>query len=81
MEHWWFRGERWLPSDTRSLSSQRKQRFTEGWVEFIEKKLAKRVAYSLNGNTVGGRKRCEHEPFSSTIGMSSDFDPKCVNCT
>jgi len=35
----------------------RKQRFTEGWVEFIEKKLAKRVAYSLNGNTVGGRKR------------------------
>mmetsp|Transcript_6771 Transcript_6771/g.11904 ORF Transcript_6771/g.11904 Transcript_6771/m.11904 type:complete len:283 (-) Transcript_6771:58-906(-) len=35
----------------------RKQRFTEGWVEFVEKKVAKRVALSLNGNTVGGRKR------------------------
>mmetsp|Transcript_23701 Transcript_23701/g.55272 ORF Transcript_23701/g.55272 Transcript_23701/m.55272 type:complete len:257 (-) Transcript_23701:48-818(-) len=35
----------------------KKKRYTEGWVEFTDKKVAKRVAASLNGNTVGGRKR------------------------
>lgn len=35
----------------------RKKKFTEGWVEFQDKRKAKRVALSLNGSPIGGRKR------------------------
>ncbi|XP_042061245.1 pre-rRNA-processing protein ESF2-like [Salvia splendens] len=35
----------------------RGQEFSEGWVEFIDKKVAKRVARSLNGEQIGGKKR------------------------
>ena len=31
--------------------------FTEGWVEFRRKKIAKRVAVNLNNNRVGGKRR------------------------
>jgi len=31
--------------------------FTEGWVEFRKKKLAKRVAFSLNNTQIGGKRR------------------------
>ncbi|XP_042898979.1 uncharacterized protein [Parasteatoda tepidariorum] len=31
--------------------------FTEGWVEFTKKKVAKRVAECLNGTQVGGKRR------------------------
>ncbi|KXJ26414.1 pre-rRNA-processing protein ESF2 [Exaiptasia diaphana] len=31
--------------------------FTEGWVEFKDKKVAKRVASSLNNTTIGGKKK------------------------
>mmetsp|Transcript_42746 Transcript_42746/g.112644 ORF Transcript_42746/g.112644 Transcript_42746/m.112644 type:complete len:291 (-) Transcript_42746:77-949(-) len=34
-----------------------KRRYLEGWVEFMEKKVAKRVAVSLNSQTIGGKKR------------------------
>ncbi|CAJ1462186.1 unnamed protein product [Effrenium voratum] len=35
----------------------RKVRFTEGWVEFADRRVARRVAESLNGSTIGGKKR------------------------
>jgi ESF2/ABP1 family protein len=47
-----------------TLRKQRKQKggntgknFTEGWVEFEDKKVAKQVARQLNGNPMGGKKR------------------------
>jgi len=35
----------------------RKLRYTEGWVEFADRRIAKRVAHTLNGTTIGGKKR------------------------
>ncbi|XP_010265579.1 PREDICTED: pre-rRNA-processing protein ESF2 [Nelumbo nucifera] len=35
----------------------RGQQFTEGWVEFTKKSIAKQVASMLNGQQIGGRKR------------------------
>ena len=35
----------------------RKTKYTEGWVEFSDKKVAKQVALALNGQLVGGKKR------------------------
>ncbi|CAA2985715.1 pre-rRNA-processing protein ESF2 [Olea europaea var. sylvestris] len=35
----------------------RGQEFSEGWVEFTKKSVAKRVAEMLNGEQIGGRKR------------------------
>mmetsp|Transcript_103974 Transcript_103974/g.294100 ORF Transcript_103974/g.294100 Transcript_103974/m.294100 type:complete len:268 (-) Transcript_103974:14-817(-) len=34
-----------------------RERFTEGWIEFGDKKIARRVAGTLNGSPVGGKKR------------------------
>lgn len=34
--------------------------FVEGWVEFADKKVAKRVAATLNGVQVGGKRRAEY---------------------
>eukprot|EP00054_Salpingoeca_dolichothecata_P027505 m.202275 g.202275 ORF g.202275 m.202275 type:complete len:268 (-) comp25981_c0_seq3:7558-8361(-) len=34
-----------------------KKKFTEGWVEFEDKKIAKKVAAALNGTIIGGKKR------------------------
>ena len=31
--------------------------FTEGWVEFEDKRVAKAVAATLNGQQIGGKKR------------------------
>lgn len=42
----------------RKLGKFNKDRvFTEGWVEFKSKKVAKSVAASLNCNPVGGKRR------------------------
>ncbi|CAG8706608.1 18860_t:CDS:2 [Dentiscutata erythropus] len=35
----------------------RKQNYTEGWVEFMDKKVAKKVAKALNAQPIGGNKR------------------------
>ncbi|CAK9090192.1 unnamed protein product [Durusdinium trenchii] len=35
----------------------RKVRYTEGWVEFMDRRIAKRVAATLHGSTIGGKKR------------------------
>ncbi|XP_057992333.1 pre-rRNA-processing protein ESF2 isoform X2 [Hevea brasiliensis] len=37
----------------------RGQEFSEGWVEFTSKSIAKRVANMLNGEQIGGRKRSQ----------------------
>jgi len=37
-----------------------KEKFTEGWVEFLDRRLAKKVAASLNGTIIGGKKRNFH---------------------
>lgn len=34
------------------------KRYTNGWVEFCDKRIAKAVAFSLNGTPIGGRNRC-----------------------
>ncbi|CAN6572324.1 unnamed protein product [Malus baccata var. baccata] len=34
-----------------------RQNFSEGWVEFSDKRVAKRVANMLNGEQIGGKKR------------------------
>ena len=39
------------------FGGNKKQNFTEGWVEFLEKRVAKAVAMRLNNNPVGGKKR------------------------
>ena len=50
--------ERYAPIDRIYLSPNRikssKIKFTEGWVEFLDKKQAKQTAALLNGQTIGG---------------------------
>lgn len=41
----------------KKLGGFRGKEFSEGWVEFINKKVAKRVATMLNGEQIGGKKR------------------------
>lgn len=31
--------------------------YTEGWVEFEDKRMAKRVALAINGTQIGGKRR------------------------
>ncbi|KAI9990321.1 hypothetical protein PInf_021131 [Phytophthora infestans] len=40
-----------------SSGGNRRQKYTEGWIEFENKKVAKRVAKMLNTTQIGGRKR------------------------
>ncbi|KAI9920581.1 hypothetical protein PsorP6_001449 [Peronosclerospora sorghi] len=40
-----------------SAGGNRRQKYTEGWIEFEDKKVAKRVAKMLNTKQIGGRKR------------------------
>ncbi|KAG7399492.1 Activator of basal transcription 1 [Phytophthora boehmeriae] len=40
-----------------SAGGNRRTKFTEGWIEFEDKKIAKRVAKMLNTTQIGGRKR------------------------
>merc|ERR1712080_134934 len=43
----------------KSGGNMRKQ-FTEGWVEYKDKQIAKAVAQTLNNNIMGGKKRNFH---------------------
>lgn len=47
--------------------------YIDGWVEFLDKKLAKRVALTLNGTPVGGGKRSFHAEFTWNIRYLSKF--------
>jgi ESF2/ABP1 family protein len=56
-----------VPAADESVRRKRKKQggnsgrnFTEGWVEFEDKAEAKRVAASLNGQPMGGRRRSAH---------------------
>ncbi|KAK6280491.1 hypothetical protein POUND7_020758 [Theobroma cacao] len=54
------KGKRTRPSKVQERtrpSKVQEQEFSEGWVEFARKGIAKRVANMLNGEQVGGRKR------------------------
>ena len=44
-------------NDRKPGKFSRDRLFTEGWVEFKSKKIAKFVAESLNSNPVGGKRR------------------------
>mmetsp|Transcript_32487 Transcript_32487/g.93555 ORF Transcript_32487/g.93555 Transcript_32487/m.93555 type:complete len:303 (+) Transcript_32487:76-984(+) len=44
-------------SRRKRAGGNRKMRFTEGWVEFMDRRLAKRVAGTLNATAIGGKKR------------------------
>ena len=38
------------------MGGNKRQKFIDGWVEFCDKKIAKRVALNLNGEPIGGAK-------------------------
>ena len=42
-----------LSSKKRQKDKHREHRFAEGWVEFMDKKVARSVAEMLNANTIG----------------------------
>ena len=44
-------------SAEKKMKTSKRNLFTEGWVEFRRKKIAKRVAVNLNNNRVGGKRR------------------------
>lgn len=39
------------------FGGSKKRNFTEGWVEFADKRVAKAIAMALNNFPIGGRKR------------------------
>ena len=41
----------------KKYKGNKRKNYTEGWVEFMDKKLAKHVAQTLNANKIGGKKR------------------------
>lgn len=41
----------------KNSKSSKKSRYVEGWVEFKKKSIAKMVAATLNGTTIGGKRR------------------------
>ncbi|CAG8491706.1 509_t:CDS:2 [Dentiscutata heterogama] len=52
-------GRVYLAPEARRIKykKNRKQNYTEGWVEFMDKKVAKKVAKVLNTQPIGGNKR------------------------
>jgi ESF2/ABP1 family protein len=40
----------------KKMGGNKRQKFIDGWVEFCDKKIAKRVALNLNGEPIGGAK-------------------------
>ena len=52
-----------VPSDPvvqqrrKKFGGNKRRNYTEGWVEFADKRVAKAVAVTLNNTPVGGRKR------------------------
>ena len=41
----------------KKFGGNKRRNYTEGWVEFVDKRVAKAVAVTLNNTPVGGRKR------------------------
>lgn len=64
MEHFGDVGRVFLTPEDKTVAKRRKmeggsrkRNYVDGWVEFESRKIAKRVAASLNGTTIGGKKR------------------------
>lgn len=57
----------------RKFGGNKKQNYTEGWVEFKDKRAAKRVAMVLNNTQVGGKKRNYHHDDIWNIKYLSKF--------
>ena len=51
----------------------RKRNFTEGWVEFLDKRIAKAVALSLNNTPMGGTRRAYYREDLWNIKYLSKF--------
>eukprot|EP00049_Salpingoeca_infusionum_P024129 m.14911 g.14911 ORF g.14911 m.14911 type:complete len:296 (-) comp6455_c0_seq1:165-1052(-) len=51
----------------------KKMKYGEGWVEFLDKKIAKRVARALNATQVGGKRHNFHESFLWNMKYLSKF--------
>jgi hypothetical protein len=49
-----------------AFGGNRKRKFTEGWVEFLDKKIARRVATALNGQPIGAPRGWPSDPKSLT---------------
>ena len=49
-----------MRSASSSASAASVRRFVDGWVEFLDKRVAKAVALTLNGSSLGGSKRGFH---------------------
>lgn len=46
-----------MRANRKRFGGNKKRNYTEGWVEFTDKRTAKKVALMLNNNPVGGKKR------------------------
>uniref|UniRef100_A0A914X4F1 Activator of basal transcription 1 n=1 Tax=Plectus sambesii TaxID=2011161 RepID=A0A914X4F1_9BILA len=57
----------------RTVTGKKRKKFSEGWVEFKDKKLAKRVAASLNNTPVGGKRRSAAAETLWTLKYLSGF--------
>ncbi|CAE7650162.1 esf2 [Symbiodinium pilosum] len=57
--------EKFRQQNRKRAGGSRKLRYTEGWVEFADRRVARRVAESLNATTIGGKKR--HNFFRDDI--------------
>eukprot|EP00930_Biecheleria_cincta_P032594 TRINITY_DN22602_c0_g1_i2.p1 TRINITY_DN22602_c0_g1~~TRINITY_DN22602_c0_g1_i2.p1 ORF type:complete len:198 (-),score=32.62 TRINITY_DN22602_c0_g1_i2:31-624(-) len=49
--------DKYRHENRKKAGGNRKLRYTEGWIEFADRRMAKRVAQTLNGTTIGGKKR------------------------
>jgi len=45
------------PDDKKRKPGKKARKFVDGWVEFADKKIAKRVARTLNNRQIGGKRR------------------------
>lgn len=70
--------------------------FTEGWIEFEDKRVAKQVAQMLNGQPMGGKRRSayhydlwclkylskfEWDHLTEEIGQQEPFPPQTPCCS
>ncbi|CAG2249769.1 ABT1 [Mytilus edulis] len=53
----WRRWKIFLQPDDKAANTKKGRMFTEGWVEFEDKKVAKSVATKLNSKQIGGKKK------------------------
>ena len=53
----WFLSDPVVQQRRKKFGGNKRRNYTEGWVEFADKRVAKAVAVTLNNTPVGGRKR------------------------